>query len=99
MFNIKRIHDWKEKVQEDIDAIIEKHLVELNSIVKEEVPKNLTVYCRMGTCTIEDLNGTPLSDKRLIVKNFEDELANLSYRDAFLSNACIDEINIPKNDH
>lgn len=98
MYNIDKINNWKQKVQSDIDDLIASHLVELNEIVKEEIPKGLTVYCRMGTCTIEDKNGKSICDKG-VVEEFENELANLSYRDAFLTNACIDEVNIPKNDH
>lgn len=92
MYNVQRINDWKKKVQSEIDGLIEKHKAELNQIVKEEIPENISLYCRMGTCVIEE-NGEPIYDDGEI-EEFAQEIANLSYSDAFETNALVDEINV-----
>ncbi len=82
MYNVKDLLKWRDKVQKEIDAVIEKNLPELENIITKNIPKSATLIEGMGILTIE-VKGTEIEN------NFTDELNCMLYNDYFRTGCSI----------
>ena len=92
LYVVKKIENWRAKVETELQILVDKNLAELAEIIKSEINPTDKLTINMGLASIEDkkgqsyvwdygtLDGPPTPDG---VLEFIDELTRTTRRDYF----------------
>lgn len=82
MYDVTKLEAWKQKVQAQIDAVIEANLEDLGAIIKSEIKPTDRLTSAMGMATLMNSKGqsylfdVPCSDD---CRNFIQALTDMQY--------------------
>jgi len=89
MYNTKRLKEFIERFQKEIDIVCEKFEEELQNIVEDELLEGDKFWMGNGTVLIEDI------DDNKIENEFVNILGNFGYNDFIETGICLN--NFSKN--
>lgn len=92
MYDVKKIENWRAKVETELQFLVDKNLAELAEIIKSEIKPTDKLTINMGLASLEDekglsyvwdygsIGGPPTPDG---VLEFIDEISRTATRDYF----------------
>jgi hypothetical protein len=92
MYDTKELEALNEKIQNEINAVLEKYRPLVAEAVAKEIPQELKLWIGMGTAFLED----PVTGKNTYPKEGHDFIKvvnEFQYRDHFNTGCDLNEIN------
>lgn len=86
MYDVNKLQEWKAKVQQQIDAVVEANLKNLSEIIRSEIKPTDRLTSGMGIATLMDSKGRCYLTERECTDqchSFIEELNNMQYQDYF----------------